>query len=114
MKYAYYLAGAILAEVLFTAIAKALILQGSHLAYFISPIFLILSYYFLGKAVQGIALSIAYAIWAGLGLFGAAAIGYFVFHEAITLTKVLAFVLIGVGLVLMHAGTKIPGGVNHE
>lgn len=114
MKYAYYLAGAILVEVLCTAIAKALILQGSHLAYFISPIFLILSYYFLGKAVQGIALSIAYAIWAGLGLFGAAAIGYFVFHEAITLTKVLAFVLIGVGLVLMHAGTKIPGGVNHE
>lgn len=114
MKYVYYLAGSILVEVMSTAIAKALILQGSHLAYFISPIFLILSYYFLGKAVQGIALSIAYAIWGGLGLFGAVAIGHFAFHEAITLTKVLAFILIGLGLVLMHNGTQMPGGEQNE
>ena len=114
MKYAYYLAGAILVEVMSTAIAKALILQGSHLAYFVSPVFLILSYLFLGKAVQGIALSIAYAIWAGLGLFGTAVVGYFVFHEIINLTKVLAFVLIGIGLVLMHNGTQLPGGAKHE
>lgn len=114
MKYAYYLAGAILVEVMSTAIAKALILQGSHLAYFVSPVFLILSYLFLGKAVQGIALSVAYAIWGGLGLFGAAVVGYFAFHEAITLMKILGFSLIGIGLVLLHNGTQMPGGAKHE
>ncbi len=113
MRYIYYLTGAILVEIVSTAIAKALILQGNVLAYFVSPIFLLMSYYFLGKAVQGIALSVAYAVWGGLGLLGAVVVGYVAFGEPLTLHKVFAFGLLFMGLLLLHKGTSLPGGDAH-
>ena len=114
MRYVYYLTGAVLVEIVSTAIAKALILQENILAYLVSPVFLLLSYYFLGKAVQGIALSMAYAVWGGLGLLGTAVVGYAVFGEPLTLPKIVAFCLLFMGLVLLHKGTSLPGGDVHE
>lgn len=60
------------------------------------------SFFFLGISLKSIPLSSAYAIWSGLGTAFTAAIGVVLFHEEISLLKVLAMLFIIVGVVILN------------
>lgn len=62
------------------------------------------SYYFLSKAIQGIPLGLAYAIWEGLGLIMMLISGYLFFNERIYNEKLFACCLIIIGIVMLNNG----------
>lgn len=66
-------------------------------------LFTLLMLYFIAfvamtLALQGIEMSIVYAVWSGLGTILIAFIGLFVFNEAISVKKIVSLLLILVGI----------------
>ena len=64
--------------------------------------FYALSIIALTFAVNRMDVSVAYAIWSGLGTALVSIIGLWFFQESITLTKLVGLVLIIVGVVMLH------------
>ena len=64
--------------------------------------FYALSIIALTFAVNRLDVSVAYAVWSGMGTALVALIGLWVFQESFTLIKVVALGLIVVGVVMMH------------
>jgi small multidrug resistance pump len=64
--------------------------------------FYALSIIALTFAVNRMDVSVAYAIWSGLGTALVAIIGLWFFQESITTTKVVGLVLIIVGVAMLH------------
>jgi len=58
--------------------------------------------YFLGLALQGIDLSIAYAVWAGLGTTAVVIISIIKFKESICIKAIQSIALIVVGVILLE------------
>jgi small multidrug resistance pump len=69
-------------------------------------VFYSLSIVFLTLAIQRIEISVAYAVWSGLGTAVVATIGILWFREAITVWKALSLVLIIVGVVGLNLGSE--------
>ena len=67
-------------------------------------VFYTFSFVFLTLALKRLEISIAYAIWAGLGTLLIAVIGIFFFHESITLIKLISLGLIITGVVGLRLG----------
>ncbi len=70
-------------------------------------IFYALSFATLTLALKSIEISVAYAVWSGIGMVLITAIGYFWFHEELTVLKAfnIALIIVGVlGLNLSGAG----------
>ena len=67
-------------------------------------VFSSLSIVFLTLAIQRIEISVAYAVWSGLGTAVVATIGILWFREVITVWKVLSLLLIIVGVVGLNLG----------
>ncbi len=65
-------------------------------------IFYLISFVALTLAVQGIDISIVYAIWSGVGTILVAIIGILLFHESISIKKVIALLLIALGIIGIH------------
>lgn len=61
-----------------------------------------LSFICLGLALDGMDLSTAYAIWAGLGTALTACVGIVLFNEEIGFLKVFALVCIIIGVVILN------------
>ncbi len=57
------------------------------------------SLYLLSIAVRTLPLSVAYAVWVGVGVVGATVAGVLVFQESITLAKVISLLLLGAGII---------------
>jgi small multidrug resistance pump len=71
------------------------------------PSFLILVFYcgslvFLTLALKSIDISVAYAVWSGMGIFIITLIGVFYFGERMTLLKIVALVFIIVGVTVLN------------
>jgi small multidrug resistance pump len=64
--------------------------------------FYALSIIALTFAVNRLDVSVAYALWSGMGTALVAIIGLWFFQESITITKVVALGLIIVGVVMLH------------
>lgn len=62
----------------------------------------IASFIYLGLSLKDIPLSTAYAIWAGLGTACTVAVGVVIFHEKLSLLKVLALFLVIAGVVILN------------
>lgn len=62
----------------------------------------LISFICLGLSLNGLALSNAYAIWAGLGTAFTAIVGVMIFHEEMNLLKVLAILFIVVGVIVLN------------
>jgi small multidrug resistance pump len=60
------------------------------------------SIWLLALVMRDIPVSIAYAVWAGLGTAGIAVIGVLVLGEQITLAKAAALAMIVVGVVVLN------------
>jgi len=69
-------------------------------------IFYILSLVALTFALKKIEMSVAYAIWAGLGTALIATIGLFLFKEEISLLKVVSILFIIAGVVGLHLSSQ--------
>ncbi|MEZ6319481.1 MAG: multidrug efflux SMR transporter [Phycisphaerales bacterium] len=69
----------------------------------------VLSLVFLARAVQTIPLGVGYAIWTGLGVLGAFALGAIVHHDRTTTAQALFAALILVGV----AGLFLTGAAHH-
>ena len=116
MKNVYMLLGAIILEIFGTCLTKFLLMKdlaGTHL---VMPIFLLCSYYCLSKAIRTIPISIAYAAWEALGLILTTIVACCFFHEHMPMAKIIAFVLIIGGLVMLEQGTSVAvakGGEVH-
>ncbi len=63
-----------------------------------------LSFLGLTIALKKIDVSIAYAVWAGIGTALIALIGIFYFKETLTLVKILSLILIIIGVVGLNLG----------
>lgn len=61
-----------------------------------------LSFWLLAVALRNIELSMAYAIWAGVGTALVAMVGVLAFHESISWIKFLSLLLIVLGVVGLH------------
>jgi small multidrug resistance pump len=64
----------------------------------------VLSIWLLTLVVREIPVSVAYAVWSGLGTAGITVVGYAFLNESIDTTKVagIAFVIVGVVLLNLH------------
>jgi small multidrug resistance pump len=67
-------------------------------------VFYLLSFICLTLSLKRLEISVAYAIWAGLGTSLIAIIGVFYFHEPMTLIKLGALGLIVVGVMGLRLG----------
>ncbi len=69
-------------------------------------IFYILSLIALTFALKKFDVSIAYAIWAGLGTALITIVGIVYFKESLTLTKIASIMLIIIGVIGLHLSSK--------
>jgi quaternary ammonium compound-resistance protein SugE len=60
---------------------------------------MILSFMLLGKALRGIPIGTAYAVWTGIGAAGTAIVGMVLFNEPANAGRVVCLVLIVAGIV---------------
>ena len=98
-----YLIGAILCEVTGTMLlpisknfTRPLISITLVLAY-------VMAFYLLTFALKEIPLAIAYATWAGMGIFLITVLGYFFYSESLQWQTVLGLILIAVGVAIVNA-----------
>lgn len=64
------------------------------------------SFGLLSISMRTLPLGVAYTIWTGIGAVGAFVVGVTILGEAVTLTRILAALLIVAGLVLMKLSTS--------
>jgi quaternary ammonium compound-resistance protein SugE len=73
----------------------------------VTVIAMIASFALLSFSMRSLPLGTAYMVWTGIGAVGAFVLGVTVLHEPVSMQRVLAAVLIVLGLVLMKASS--PG-----
>ncbi len=104
----FYLTGAIILEVAGTSCMKLSEGFSKLIPSVLIFVFYGLSFVGLTIALKKIDVSIAYAVWAGIGTALIAVIGILYFKEPLTLVKVLSIFLIIIGVVGLNLG-----GVKH-
>ena len=104
--YWFYLFLAIIFEVLGTTFMKLSEGFSKIIPSAVMILFYILSLAVLALALKKIEMSIAYAIWAGVGTALVTAIGLFFFKEELNLLKVASILLIIIGVAGLHLSSK--------
>ncbi len=105
MKHVYMLFAAIALEVTGTTFMKFSVMHEWFIGYPVMLLLMGFSYFCLSKAVKKIPISVAYAVWEGIGLMGTAFIAWIIFNEAMPPIKFLAFGVIIAGLIMIKKGT---------
>jgi quaternary ammonium compound-resistance protein SugE len=67
---------------------------------------MIISFYFLSLATKVLPIGTAYAVWTGIGAFGAVIIGMVFLNEPVNASRIIFLLLILVGLI----GLKLTSG----
>ena len=70
-------------------------------------VFYIISFVLLAMALKKINVSVAYAIWSGIGTALIAMIGFFWFKEPMNAIKIVSLILIILGVMGLELGSKI-------
>ena len=104
--YWFYLALAIVFEVLGTTSMKLSEGFSKIVPSVAMMLFYILSLAALTMALKKIEMSVAYAIWAGVGTALITAIGLFLFKEELSLLKIVSILLIIAGVVGLHLSSQ--------
>ena len=65
-------------------------------------IFYLISFVALTLAVQGIDISVVYAVWSGVGTVLVGIIGVFIFEESLSIKKIVSLILIIIGVLGIH------------
>ncbi|WP_022670084.1 DMT family transporter [Hippea alviniae] len=69
-------------------------------------VFYIASFYFMTLALKTIDVSVAYAVWSGVGIALITLIGFFFFKESLNFIKILSLLLIVIGIIGLHLQAK--------
>lgn len=69
-------------------------------------VFYAISFFFFTLALKGIDVSIAYAIWAGLGTALITAVGIFWFREPASALKLISLVVVVTGVIGLHLSDR--------
>ena len=105
-----YLIGAILCEVTGTMLLPV----SKNFTRPIISIILVLAYviafYLLTFALKEIPLAIAYATWAGMGVFLISVLGYFFYSESLQWQSMIGLLLIAVGVAIVNIYKKTELG----
>ena len=94
MKHVYMLFAAIALEVTGTTFMKFSVIHEWLIGYPVMLLLMGFSYFCLSKAVKKIPISVAYAVWEGIGLMGTAFIAWIIFNEAMPPQKLFAFAIL--------------------
>ena len=89
MKHVYMLFAAIALEVTGTTFMKFSVMHEWLIGYPVMFLLMGFSYFCLSKAVKKIPISVAYAVWEGIGLMGTAFIAWIIFNETMPPQKLL-------------------------
>lgn len=101
-----YLALAILFEVADTTCMKLSAGFSRTVPAVLMGIFYCIFFFFLTLALKKIDVSVAYAVWSGIGVALIASLGVLYFREPVTMLKVLAMFAIIVGVVALNMAGK--------
>ncbi|USB34958.1 multidrug efflux SMR transporter [Paenibacillus sp. YPG26] len=71
-------------------------------------IFYICSLVFLTLTLKSIQVSVAYAIWSGMGIVIITLVGFFYFSENVNIAKAVSIVLIIVGVITLNLTSEHP------
>lgn len=74
----------------------------------VAIVFFLLTLYCLSVALRGIDVGIGYAVWAGIGAVGAAALGPVLFDEHLTASRALWLAVIIGGVVWLKLADRPP------
>jgi len=76
----------------------------------ITIVLMIGSFYVLSLAVRTLPIGTAYAVWTGIGAFGTAVLGMYLFNEPVNLPRIACLALIIAGIVGLKvtAGERLP------
>jgi small multidrug resistance pump len=102
-----YLAAAILFEICGTTCMKLSEGFTRMLPSILIFVFYGISFVSFTIALKKIDVSVAYAIWAGLGVAMISIIGYVGFHEPMSLVKIISILLVIVGVVGLHLSSYL-------
>lgn len=91
MKHVYMLFAAIALEVTGTTFMKFSVMHEWLIGYPVMLAAMACSYFCLSKAVKKIPISVAYAVWEGLGLAGTALMAWLIFNESNAAAKAFCF-----------------------
>lgn len=67
----------------------------------------IISFYFFALCLNSLPLSLAYAIWSGIGTALVAVVGVAIFSEKLGFTKIIAIILIMIGTHVLNKSQSI-------
>lgn len=109
MKYWLFLGAAIIAEVIATSALKASDSFSKTLPSTIVVIGYCLAFYFLSLTLKVIPVSIAYAIWSGLGIVLIAIVSWFYYGQKLDLPAIAGMGLIIAGVVVINVFSKSTG-----
>ena len=102
-----YLSLAILSEVIGTLLIKVTEGFARIIPSILMVVFYLLSYYFFNLSIKRIEIGTAYAVWSGLGTALLAIMGIIFYKEPATLARLLAILLIIIGVLLLQfSGNK--------
>jgi len=73
----------------------------------VTMVTMVVSIWLLAQAMKQIPLGTAYAVWTGIGAVGAFVVGIFCFAEAVTLGRLVSFVLLVAGLIGLKCTTRL-------
>ena len=77
-------------------------------------VFYVLSLVALALALKKIELSIAYAVWAGLGIGLVSVVGLLAFNESINSLKLVSLLFVVIGAVGLHLGDVMCNVIDHR
>lgn len=104
----FYLAAAILAEVVGTSALKA----SEGFTRPLPALFVLAGYgtaaYFLSLTLRTIPVGIAYAVWSGVGIVLIAAVGWVVYRQALDAAAMVGIGLILAGVIVVNLFSKTP------
>lgn len=108
MIYWIYLGLAILTEVTGTLSMQYSNLHGGMTGYGLMFVLIICSYFMLSKAVEKIALGVAYALWEAIGGVIITAFSVMLFDEPLSPMKALGLTVLIFGITLLKSGAEEP------
>jgi small multidrug resistance pump len=107
MNYYYLLLLAIVFEVCGTTCMKLSEGFSKLLPSVLIFVFYAISFFFFTLALKGIDVSIAYAIWAGLGTALITVVGIFWFREPATAFKMISLIVVIAGVIGLHLSDSV-------
>jgi len=114
MFYWILLALAIVAEITGTLSMKWASVSDGSTGFILMLVMITLSYIFLSFAVKKIALSVAYALWEGIGILLITLFSVMLFDETLTTMKIAGLTTLVAGIVLIKSGTRKPAKQQKE